>query len=396
MTDNIFSKFLESKPVFKNRKALTLSFTPETIPHRGKQIEELGRILAPSLKGGKPSNIFLYGRTGTGKTLVSRFVGSELEKVGKTNGQEIKVIYVNCKMKKVADTEYRLMAELSKSLGKEVPFTGLPTEEVYKQFFEELDSKEQMIILIIDEIDTLVQKTGDEILYNLTRVNQELKKAKLSIIGITNNLGFVEILDPRVKSSLSEEEIIFPPYNALQLQDILRIRSNMAFAEGTLEEGVIEKCAALAAQEHGDARRALDLLRVAAEIAERSFEEKITIKHIDNAQEKIDVDRIIEIVKAQPKQSQAVLYSILQLSEEDREVQSGDIYDKYHELSGKHPMKTLTQRRVSDLIAELDLFGIINTRVVSKGRYGRTRIVNINLSESVNNKLKNLLKETFL
>lgn len=396
MSENMFSKFLDSKPVFRNREALTVSFTPETIPHREKQIEELGRILAPSLKGGKPSNIFLYGRTGTGKTLVSRFVGSELEKVGKNNRQEIKIIYVNCKMKKVADTEYRLMAELSKSLGKKVPFTGLPTEEIYRIFFDELDKKEQNVILIIDEIDALVQKTGDEILYNLTRVNQDLKKAKLSIIGITNSLGFIEMLDPRVKSSLSEEEIIFPPYNALQLQDILRRRSETAFVDGVLEGGVIEKCAALAAQEHGDARRALDLLRVAAELTERNFEEKINIKHIDDAQNKIDIDRVIETVKAQPKQSQAVLYSILQLSEKKKEIQSGNIYDVYHEISSKHPMKTLTQRRVSDLIAELDLFGIINTKVISKGRYGRTRVVSLNLSENVLNKLKNLLKESFL
>jgi len=396
MKDNMFSKFLDSKPVFKNRKALTVSFTPETIPHREKQINELGRILAPALKGGRPSNIFLYGRTGTGKTLVSKFVGSELEKTGKVNNQEINVVYVNCKMKKVADTEYRLMAELSKYLGRDVPFTGLPTEEIYKIFFEELDKKEQNVILIIDEIDALVQKTGDEILYNLTRINQDLKNAKLSIIGITNSLGFIEGLDPRVKSSLSEEEIIFPPYNALQLQDILRMRAKTAFEDNILEEGVIEKCSALAAQEHGDARRALDLLRVAAEMAERNFKEKVSIEDIDTAQEKIDTDRILEIVKSQPKQSQAVLYAIIQLFEKNEEIQSGEIYDVYHEICSKQPLKSLTQRRVSDLVAELDLFSIINTKVISKGRYGRTRVVSLNLSSNVYNKLKNLLQEIFL
>jgi len=166
-------------------------------------------------------------------------------------------------MKKQADTEYRLLAHLSKKFGKEVPFTGLPTDQVYKTFFDVIDQKSQIIILIIDEIDSLVQKTGDEILYNLTRVNQDLKKARLSVVGITNNLGFIETLDPRIRSSLSEEELIFPPYNALQLQDILRNRASLAFIPNSLGDGVIEKCAALAAQEHGDARRALDLLRVA-------------------------------------------------------------------------------------------------------------------------------------
>jgi cell division control protein 6 len=394
--ENIFSKFLETKPIFSKRDVLTISFNPETIPHREKQVNDLGRILAPALKDGRPSNVFLYGRTGTGKTLVSRFVGSELEKISEQNGKKVKTIYVNCKMKRVADTEYRLLAELSKEMGKKVPFTGLPTDQVYQIFFETLEKQGQTIILIIDEIDALVQKTGDEILYNLTRINQDLKKSKLSIIGITNNLGFIESLDPRVKSSLSEEELIFPPYNALQLQEILRKRSTIAFTPDVLDAGVIEKCAALAAQEHGDARRALDLLRVAGELAERNAEEKVTIKHVDAAEEKIDVDRVIETVKAQPRQSQAVLYAIVQLGEKNKEIQTGEVFDKYNEICKNQGLKPLTTRRVSDLISELDLFSIINTKIISKGRHGRTRVINLSLSETVCNKLKSLLEEIFL
>jgi cell division control protein 6 len=393
---NLFEKFLQSKPIFENREALTISFSPENIPHREKQIDELGRILAPALKGGKPSNVFLYGRPGTGKTLVSKLVGSELEKISKNNGHEIKVLYVNCKMKKVADTEYRLMAYLSNMLGKEVPFTGLPTDQVYKKFFETLEDKKQNIILIIDEIDALVEKTGDEILYNLTRINQDLKNSSISLIGITNTLGFVETLDPRIRSSLSEEELIFPPYNALQLQDILRGRAAVAFLPGCVEPGVVEKCAALAAQEHGDARRALDLLRVSGELAERGAEEKVTVKHVDTAQEKIDLDRILEIVKSQPKQSQAVLFTIIETSEKNKEVQSGDVYDLYQEVCKKHGLKILTARRVSDLIAELDLFGVINTKIISRGRYGRSRVISLGLAEPINNKLKKLLYEIFI
>jgi len=396
MQENIFNKFLEAKSIFANREALTISFTPDDIPHREKQIGDLGRILTPALKGGRPSNIFLYGRPGTGKTLVSKFVGSELEKVSQNNGHKIKVLYVNCKMKKTADTEYRLLAELSKELGKEVPFTGLPTDQVYHIFFDVLEKINQTVIIIIDEIETLIQKTGDEILYNLTRINQELKNSRVSIIGITNNLGFVESLDPRVKSSLSEEELIFPPYNALQLQDILKTRASLAFFSNTLEPGVVEKCAALAAQEHGDARRALDLLRVAGELAERNFEEKVTIKHVDLAQEKIDMDRVLETVKSQPKQSQLVLYSIVKLAEKSKEIQTGEVIDNYQSLCLEQGLNPLTQRRVSDLIAGLDLFGIINTKVISKGRYGRTRVISLSLSDCVLNKLKNLLCEIFL
>jgi archaeal cell division control protein 6 len=396
-TENLFQKFLESKPIFSNRDALTIAFLPKIISHREKQINDLGRILAPALKGGKPSNIFLYGRPGTGKTLVANYVGAELEKISKNNSFPVRLLYVNCKMKRIADTEYRLMAHLSGLLGNEVPFTGLPTDQIYKSFFETLDKESQTVILIIDEIDALVTKTGDEILYNLTRINQDLKNSRVSLIGITNNLGFIETLDPRIKSSLSEEELIFPPYNALQLQDILKERASMAFVPDSVEPGVIEKCAALAAQEHGDARRALDLLRVAGELAERGAIEKVGVNHVDVAQEKIDMDRVLEIIKAQPKQSQAVIFSIVELSEKKgNEVESGEVFDFYQELCKKHGLKILTTRRVSDLIAELDMFGIINTKVISKGRYGRSRVISLGLTDQINKKLKKQLYDIFV
>lgn len=394
----IFQEFVEKKtPIFKDRNALTSHFTPESIPHRDEQINNLALILAPSLKSGRPSNVFIYGMTGTGKTLVTRYVVNELEKMSKQGPNIVKIIYINCKMKKIADTEYRLIAELSRMLGQEVPVTGLPTEHVYRIFFTALDSKKQIVIIVLDEIDALVQKMGDEFLYNFTRINQELKNAKVSIIGITNDLQFIDTIDPRVKSSLGEEEMLFTPYNALELQEILKQRIEIGLSPNVLSEEVIPKCAALAAQEHGDARRALDLLRVAGEIAERQNNPKITEKHVDIALEKIDYDRIIESVKTLPKQSKAVLWVIISLEEkEQKDIQTGDVYTLYDDVckgSGLHP---LTQRRVSDLISELDMLGIINAKVISKGRYGRTREIKLSVTKKVRDKVKEILKSGLL
>jgi cell division control protein 6 len=185
---------------------------------------------------------------------------------------------------------------------------------------------------------------------------------------------FIDNLDPRVRSSLSEEELVFPPYNALQIQDILRQRAKIAFREECLEPGALEKCAAYSAREHGDARRALELLRVAGEIAEREGEVKILLRHIDEAEEKIERDRLVDIVKTQPKQSQCILYSIIMLSLKKKgNIFTGEIYDFYKTICEKIGLRPLTQRRISDVIAELDMFGVINAKIISKGRYGRTR-----------------------
>jgi archaeal cell division control protein 6 len=388
-----FEDYLKKDPVFINKKALQTNYTPDNIPHRGDQIQQLASILAPALRGEKPSNVFLYGKTGSGKTCVSLYVMNQIEEMSKKTNLEIKLCYLNCKLKKVADTEYRLIAELARSVGEDIPPTGLPTDQVYHLFLKKIDKKEQLLILILDEIDQIVKKAGDGILYNLTRLNSELKNCQLSIIGISNDLMFTEGLDPRIKSSLGEEELVFPPYNALQLQDILRDRSSIAFRESAIGQGVIEKCAAYAAREHGDARRALELLRVAGDLTERSSETKILVEHLDDAEEKIEKDRVLDLVKIQPKQFQLALYAILGTCNGSRKNFTGEVFDFYSGCCKKVGLLPLTQRRISDIISELDMLGIINAKVISKGRYGRTREISVAIPESTVPQISGVLKE---
>ncbi len=381
--DGFFEDFLSKESIFKDKHVLQVSYTPDTIPHREAQIKEIASILAPSLRNEKPSNLFLYGKTGTGKTLSMLHVVGKLENIAKMKKVDLGVFYLNCKLKRVADTEYRLVAALAREFGEDVPFTGLPTDEIYRVFVKSIDSKKRNLIIVLDEIDQLVKKIGDEILYTLTRLNSELKQTKITIVGISNDLQFASYLDPRVKSSLTEEDINFPSYNAIQLQDILSQRAKEAFKDDVVCEGVISKCAAYAAREHGDARRALDLLRVAGELAERGNQEKLDIKFIDFAEEKIERDLIYDAVRTLPKQSQVALLSIFELHNKNiNKVLTGDVYESYRSLCSSCGLKTLTQRRLSDLIAELDLLGIINAKVISKGRYGRTREIKLAVPSS--------------
>ncbi len=388
-----FEAYLTTKSIFSNKKSLQNNYTPENIPHRDEQIEQLATILAPALRMEKPSNVFIYGKTGSGKTCVTQHVMQKILEIVNKKNLRVKYHYLNCKLKKIADTEYRLIAQLARAFGKEVPATGLPTEEVYKLFIDSINSDNQLIVLVLDEIDQLVTKAGDGILYNLTRLNSELTKCQVSIIGISNDLMFTDNLDPRIKSSLSEEELVFPPYNAMQLQDILRQRSKLAFKEGAIEQGVIEKCAAYAAREHGDARRALELLRVAGELAERKNETNVALLHLDEAEEKIEKDRIIDTIRTQPKQFQITLYSILNVCDENSKIFTGEVYEFYKKTCHKINIKPLTQRRISDIIAEFDMLGIINAKVISKGRYGRTKEIILAIHPSTFPKIKDILKE---
>ena len=409
--DKIFESF-DRNTIFKNKSIIQMDYQPSEIPYRDDQIGQIASILAPVLRGERPSNLFLYGKTGTGKTLSIQYIRENLLKRAKSDsGFNLRIEYLNCKLKKVSDTEYRILAELIKKLGGTIPSTGLPTEAVYNRFIELIDDEKQLIILILDEIDQTIKKISDNFLYNLTRLNSELSKTKICVVGISNDLMFLDNLDPRVRSSLSEEEIIFPPYNAIQLKEILRKRAEEVFKENVVQEGVVEKCAAFAARSHGDARRALDLLRVAGELAERDGSKKILLKHIDGANEKIEKDKILDVVRTEPKQFQMVLYSIICLFEKGRNIQTilskktnsqedrshvftGEIYNFYKNLCEKNKTEILTQRRVSDIIQEFDMLGIINVKVISKGRGGRMREINLAISESITERVKKIIEES--
>ncbi|WP_049924220.1 Cdc6/Cdc18 family protein [Halopiger djelfimassiliensis] len=520
----LFDDLLSGEPIFENKEVLRPSYTPHELPHRSDQINKMATILVAALRGETPSNILIYGKTGTGKTASAKFVSKELESTSQKYSVPCDVEYINCE---VTDTQYRVLAQLAnkfieknksriddrietledllssledyedssdgsaatgedeadlfetleddlsgsdgldgagddeptdadgsgstgdeigpqhggspvetegyssaddsdssvdgsgetdpespaetalppdhplestpfetrsdleerietleedKESFEEVPMTGWPTDRVYSVFFDAVDYDERVVVIMLDEIDKLVEKSGDDTLYNLSRMNSELENSRVSIIGISNDLKFTDFLDPRVKSSLGEEEIVFPPYDANQLRDILKHRSEVAFKEGALSDDVIPLCAAFAAQEHGDARRALDLLRTAGELAERSQSETIVEEHVRQAQDKIELDRVVEVVRTLPTQSKLVLFAIILLEKNGvHSINTGEVFNIYKRLCEEIDADVLTQRRVTDLISELDMLGIVNAVVVSKGRYGRTKEISLSV-----------------
>ncbi|WP_281275783.1 Cdc6/Cdc18 family protein [Halosimplex halophilum] len=429
-SQGLFDDLLAGDPIFENKEVLRPSYTPRKLPHREEQINNMATILVTALRGDSPSNILIYGKTGTGKTASAKFVSTELESTSQKYEVPCEVEYINCE---VTDTQYRVLAQLANKFiekneavideeldaledlrerarddpaaladteydsvaavedrieqleddrdsFEQVPMTGWPTDRVYSTFFDAVDYHERVVVIMLDEIDKLVEKSGDDTLYNLSRMNSELERSRVSIMGISNDLKFTDFLDPRVKSSLGEEEIVFPPYDANQLRDILEHRAEVAFEGDALTDDVIPLCAAFAAQEHGDARRALDLLRTAGELAERDQTDDVNEDHVRKAQEKIELDRVVEVVRTLPTQSKLVLFAIIMLEKNGvHNINTGEVYNVYQRLCEEIDVDTLTQRRVTDLISELDMLGIVNAVVVSKGRYGRTKEISLSV-----------------
>lgn len=383
--ESIFKEYMDKRvPLIKNKKILQSSYIPEQLPHREKQINDIVEIVAPSLIKDKPSNILIIGKTGTGKTAVVKYIGKELKKADEYE-ENCSFVYINCE---VVDTPYGILYNIGNQIIKDetrsIPFTGWSLDRVFGELTKYIDDENKVYIIVLDEIDRSFQKNGDDIFYFLTTINELLEKSKVSIIGISNNPKFTDFLDPKIKSRLGEEKIIFPPYNTVQLEDILKDRSFEAFTEGTLSEGVISYCAALSAQDMGDARRALDLLRIAADIAERNNDKIITEAHVKFAKNKIELDAVSEIVRTLTPQSKTVLMSIIINTENNNLIMNtGDVFTTYKQISEILESSTLTQRRVAGLISELDMLGIIHARVKSFGRAGRTREIELNTKDVI-------------
>jgi archaeal cell division control protein 6 len=377
--DDIFDKFANPKiKIFTDRNVLRATYIPESLPHREKEMKQLASIVGPVIAGGTPSNAFLYGKTGLGKTVVTKAVLNSLKKKVEELGKRVNMAYINCQ---IIDTTYRVYAHLCNAIQVQVPITGLPTDEVISKFALNLDKLSTHLIVVLDEIDFL-QKKDSKTLYGLTRINSELNNSTLSLIGVTNDVMFKQDVDARVRSTLTEQEIVFFPYNSTQLKQIITERAKLGFSNGILKESAINLAAALAGSEHGDARRALDLIRTAGEIVERDGVSEITEEHVREALKVIEIDAISEVLGSLPLQSKAVLLAIYEAEtskEQDEIIKTSQIYDKYVSICEHLPIDPLTQRRVGDLINELDVLGMIKTSIISKGRYGRSRIINLSV-----------------
>jgi cell division control protein 6 len=369
--------FIDIKYLMKGHDSMTI----DEILHRDIEIGKYMDILSRAMNGNTPDNIFVYGQTGIGKSMVTKMVTSQLEVDAHKYNINVKTAYINCE---AVHTNTGVIKRInSRMQAKSVLQKTMNSFDAHFLVFCDIINEFNGIpIIIFDEVDKL---SNPDILNIFARIKEnDFTDKNICIIGVTNDLKFVEKLDSRTRSVLSKSTIVFPPYTAIQLADILNQRAKLAFRNNCLSEAVIPLCSAFAAQEHGDARKALDLLRVSGEIAEREGMIVVEETHVRKAKEYLEIDEVKEVIRTLPLQTKLVLASCVYCTSKGAsKVLTKDIYNTYKKFSYSTGFETLTQRRVTDLLSMLDMFGIIITEITHKGRYGRTKEISLNMPQDV-------------
>lgn len=367
-------RFERKRNIFRNKDALGESYRPERIEERDEEIAEYMDALQPVVDGWEPNNIFLYGNTGVGKTAITKYLLDQLEQdVEEYDDVDLSIISVNCK---TLTSSYQVAVQLVNNLrptGGEISSTGYPQQTVFNKLYDELEAIGGTILIVLDEIDSIGDQ--DELLYELPRArsNGYLEQTKVGLVGISNDFKFRKRLDPRVQDTLCERELQFPPYDATELQNILKSRAEVAFVDGVLEDGVLPLAAALAAQDSGSARQALDLVRLAGEMAENEDADMISEAHVDAARSKLEQERIEEGMRELTTHGRLALLAVIsKAAKEETPCRTRDLYEEYTSLCEPLDIDPLAQRSLHNHFSELQMLGILSAqenRSGSRGNY---------------------------
>lgn len=381
-------EFSPDTTIFRDEDVLRDDYQPDELIERDGQLQTYQSALKPVINGARPKNIFVYGQTGVGKTLSTRMVMDRL-RADQEGYDHVDVEIVNLVCKSL-NTSYQVTASLINELredGEEITPTGYPSGMLYDMLWEELNDLDAThCLIVLDEVDSI--GTDDDILYELPRCNDNgnVGETMVGVIGISNDFTFRDDLSARVKDSLCDEEIHFPPYDADQLWNILCQRAEKAFHEtevvndddqffglqsDVLTDEVLSLASAFAAQRSGSARQALKRLYKAGELARDEGSEVVTEHHVRRADTIVEKDKVRDELRSLPTQSKVTLHALYRLQDDgESPAKRARIYDEYVDTAEEAGVEPKTTRTVHDRLSQLTLKGFLEVEEKNEGPKG--------------------------
>lgn len=355
--------------VFEDEEALREDWQPNELLERENELNTYHSALSPVIRGAPPKNIFLYGKTGVGKTVATNLLLKQLvSDAQRFDDLDVTSITLQCNS---LNSSYQVATHLVNKIRPQnelISTTGYPQQTVFSFLWEELERIGGSILIVLDEIDNI--GTDDDILYELprARANGYLEDVKIGVIGISNDFEFRDNLSPKVKDTLCDEEIEFSPYNANELQTILEQRAKFAFQSNVLADDTIPLCAAFAAQDSGSARQAIRLLYKAGETALEHGDKNVNESHVREAEATLRRKQIERGMRNLTTHGHVVLAAVTAMEVHgDTPARTREIYPVYQQMAKAVNIDPLVERRIRDHLRELSLCSVLGLKEYNDG-----------------------------
>ena len=374
--DALFAETASNNRIFADKSALDPLQDPENVVARTAQQRRLATLLNGIESGYLPATVSVYGPPGTGKTLTTRRLTTEFV----ARREDLAAEYVNLKE---CRTLFSAANEILLALGEPQAKAHEGLDGAFAAIWQALDHYPEWTVLILDEVDHIAQDSNydpNDFFYRLLRGEGKLSRdIQLSVWLLSNDLLDVDLrLDSRVQSAMSDEEVFFPPYGVELLEEVVTPRLERAFHDDALAAETTDYGLMRAAHRWGDARKTLTLFRRAGETAVEQELETITQECIDANLEATDEEAIEDKILALPAQHFFVLLATTSWSERRtgevvQPVTTEQITESYHTQAPERMQ--VGDRAIRNMLADLELMGLVETWIESRGRNGRAKQV---------------------
>jgi len=368
----------EEKPqnIISDFKKLDFDYVPDNLVHRDEPMNKIFSVLKSSVESGINQRMVITGSVGTGKSSLSKRFCLDFQEWVKDKGQRMEFAIVNCRSR---NTPSSVMLKILERFQPGFPDRGFSTAEMLEILRKHLVKDSIHLVIVLDEINVLIKKSGPDLLYSLSRFDEEQvsgSKHSLSLILISQQ-PVNEFLDAATLSTLKRtNQIVLDKYNQEELQDIVAQRVDLAFYPGTVDEELMSFIASISS-EFGDARFAIELLENAGRIANEEGLEEVAPDNV-RAAKAMTYSVVTESkLMSLGKQKQYALLGIARIIKKKSFVTTGEAEKAYALVSEEYDNKPRAHTQFWEYLQTLGDAGLIGLGQSGKGMVGKTSLISL-------------------
>ena len=350
--------------VFRDERVFEIDYVPETFRHRTSQMETLKYALKPAVRGSRPLNVTVHGPPGTGKTTAVQILFRKLQA-----STDVRAVRVNCQ---VNSTRYAVFSRLFEGVfDYEPPSSGVSFKKLFSQVTDQLVDDDEVLVVALDDINYLFYESEvSDTLYSLLRAHEEQGGARIGVIVVSSDLelDIIETLDGRVQSVFRPEDVYFSPYGEAAIAEILADRAARGFHDDVVDAPVLDQVAELTADQGGDLRVGIDLLRRAGLTAEMRGSTTVEYDDVETAYE---TSKHVHLSRRLQELSDSERALVAVVADHDGE-RAGAVYEAFHDRTG------LGYTRYSEIVNKLSQLNILEASYADVDGRGRTRELSLN------------------